>query len=382
MTAATDCLTTPLYDLHLKLGGKMVSFAGYSLPVQYTGNSGGIIKEHLHVREAAGLFDVSHMGQITVTGEQAAQALESLMPVDVLGLAPGQQRYGLLTNENGGIMDDLMVSNQSDHYLLVVNAACKHADFAYIKSQISDRCEVKQLDNKALLALQGPKSAQVMASLGGGVGSMGDWFFMQSAVITLAGVEVLASRAGYTGEDGFEISVQESDALPLAQALLGHEDVLPIGLGARDSLRLEAGLCLYGHDIDTHTTPIEAGLNWAISRVRRKNGARAGGFPGADKILDQLESGVSQKRVGLKPVGRAPLREGVLLVDSEGNNIGKISSGGFGPSIEAPVAMAYLNSQLCDAGTTVFASVRGKTVAAEVAKLPFVAHNYCRGHSS
>ncbi|MGU9957193.1 MAG: glycine cleavage T C-terminal barrel domain-containing protein, partial [Arenicellales bacterium WSBS_2016_MAG_OTU3] len=239
-----------------------------------------------------------------------------------------------------------------------------------------------QLDNKALLALQGPKSAQVMASLGGGVGSMGDWFFMQSAVITLAGVEVLASRAGYTGEDGFEISVQESDALPLAQALLGHEDVLPIGLGARDSLRLEAGLCLYGHDIDTHTTPIEAGLNWAISRVRRKNGARAGGFPGADKILDQLESGVSQKRVGLKPVGRAPLREGVLLVDSEGNNIGKISSGGFGPSIEAPVAMAYLNSQLCDAGTTVFASVRGKTVAAEVAKLPFVAHNYCRGHSS
>src|SRR5262249_28670589 len=334
---------TPLYGLHVSLGGKMVPFAGYEMPVQFPA---GVLKEHLHTRASCGLFDVSHMGQIRLTAksgrnEEAALALERLVPQDVLALAPGRQRYAQFTNDAGGVLDDLMVANFKSHLFLVVNGACKEADEAHLRERLSELCLIEPLADRALLALQGPKAAAVLANLGADVSAMR---FMDAAPHQLAGLDCFVSRSGYTGEDGFEISVAGSHAEQLAKLLLADSDVLPIGLGARDSLRLEAGLCLYGHDIDATTTPIEAALEWSIQKSRRLGGARAGGFAGAKMILSQLLNGAPRRRVGLRPEGRAPVREGAaLFADATSTlQIGRVTSGGFGPSLNAPVAMGYL----------------------------------------
>jgi aminomethyltransferase len=379
-TAAPSTLKrTPLHDLHVSLGGKMVPFAGYEMPVQY---APGVLKEHLHTRSAAGLFDVSHMGQVAIMPnsgriETAAIALERLVPQDVIGIAPGRQRYAQFTNEAGGILDDLMVSNFGDHLVLVVNAACKEADEALLRAGLSEVCEVRPLTDRALLALQGPQAASVLAKLSAGVEAMR---FMDSGPRTVAGFECYVSRSGYTGEDGFEISVPAEHAEQLAKMLLADSDVLPIGLGARDSLRLEAGLCLYGHDIDETTTPVEAALEWSVQKTRRAGGARAGGFPGADRILAQFDSGAARRRVGLRAEGRAPVREGTALFPDASSTeaIGKVTSGGFGPSLNAPVAMGYLPSALAVAGTQVFADVRGQRLPLRVAAMPFVPNTYKR----
>ncbi|MFN6952737.1 MAG: glycine cleavage system aminomethyltransferase GcvT, partial [Albidovulum sp.] len=337
-----DLERTVLHGLHLSLGAKMVPFAGYEMPVQYPM---GVLKEHLHTRAAAGLFDVSHMGQILLTArsgraEDAALALERLVPVDVLGLPEGRQRYAMFTNDDGGILDDLMVANRGDHLFLVVNAACKAADLAHLKAGLPD-CDVSMVTDRALLALQGPQSEMALARL---VPDVVDMRFMDVAIRRWDGAELWISRSGYTGEDGFEISVPERFADALAERLLGMEEVAPIGLGARDSLRLEAGMCLYGHDIDTTTSPIEANLAWAIQKARRAGGAREGGFPGAARILRELSEGPARLRVGLRPEGRAPMREGteIYAAAQDSAPIGRVTSGGFGPSIEAPMAMAYL----------------------------------------
>ncbi|MEG7362126.1 glycine cleavage system aminomethyltransferase GcvT [Pseudomonas citronellolis] len=365
---------TPLYDLHLELGAKMVPFAGYEMPVQYPL---GVLKEHLHTRARAGLFDVSHMGQLRLRGADAAAALESLVPVDILDLPVGQQRYALFTNAEGGILDDLMVANAGDHLFLVVNAACKDQDLAHLRQHIGARCEIESLfDSHALLALQGPAAAEVLARFAPAVK---DLTFMQVASVELLGVPCNVSRSGYTGEDGYEISVPAAQAEALARALLAEEEVQPIGLGARDSLRLEAGLCLYGHDMDSATTPVEASLGWAISKVRRADGERAGGFPGAERIFAQQREGVASKRVGLLPQERVPVREGAEIVDADGAVIGKVSSGGFGPSLGAPVAMGYVASAHAALDSEVFALVRGKRVPMKVARTPFVPQRYYRG---
>lgn len=365
---------TPLYDLHLELGAKMVPFAGYEMPVQYPL---GVLKEHLHTRARAGLFDVSHMGQLRLRGADAAAALESLVPVDILDLPVGQQRYALFTNAEGGILDDLMVANAGDHLFLVVNAACKDQDLAHLRQHIGARCEIESLfDSHALLALQGPAAAEVLARFAPAVK---DLTFMQVASVELLGVPCNVSRSGYTGEDGYEISVPAAQAEALARALLAEEEVQPIGLGARDSLRLEAGLCLYGHDMDSATTPVEASLGWAISKVRRADGERAGGFPGAERIFAQQREGVASKRVGLLPQERVPVREGAEIVDAQGAVIGKVSSGGFGPSLGAPVAMGYVASAHAALDSEVFALVRGKRVPMKVARTPFVPQRYYRG---
>ena len=365
---------TPLYDLHLELGAKMVPFAGYEMPVQYPL---GVLKEHLHTRARAGLFDVSHMGQLRLRGADAAAALESLVPVDILDLPVGQQRYALFTNAEGGILDDLMVANAGDHLFLVVNAACKDQDLAHLRQHIGARCEIESLfDSHALLALQGPAAAEVLARFAPAVK---DLTFMQVASVELLGVPCNVSRSGYTGEDGYEISVPAAQAEALARALLAEEEVQPIGLGARDSLRLEAGLCLYGHDMDSATTPVEASLGWAISKVRRADGERAGGFPGAERIFAQQREGVASKRVGLLPQERVPVREGAEIVDADGAVIGKVSSGGFGPSLGAPVAMGYVASAHATLDSEVFAMVRGKRVPMKVARTPFVPQRYYRG---
>ncbi|WP_341303638.1 glycine cleavage system aminomethyltransferase GcvT [Pseudomonas sp. TMP25] len=366
---------TPLHALHVELGARMVPFAGYDMPVQYPL---GVMKEHLHTREHAGLFDVSHMGQIILRGANAAKALESLLPVDIIDLPVGMQRYAMFTDENGGILDDLMVANLGDGTLfLVVNAGCKHQDLAHLQQHIGSQCAVKSLfEARALLALQGPKAVDVLASLAPEVAHM---TFMQFAPVRLLGVDCYVSRSGYTGEDGFEISVPAEHAEMLARSLLAEPEVYAIGLGARDSLRLEAGLCLYGHDMSTGVTPIEASLLWAISKSRRDGGARAGGFPGAARIFAQQQQGVASKRVGLLPQERVPVREGAEIVDADGNMIGTVSSGGFGPTLGAPVAMGYVQSSHIALGTELWAMVRGKRVAMKVAKTPFVPQRYYRG---
>ncbi|QVM95803.1 glycine cleavage system aminomethyltransferase GcvT [Pseudomonas sp. SORT22] len=368
-------LKTPLHALHLELGARMVPFAGYDMPVQYPL---GVMKEHLHSREQAGLFDVSHMGQIRLSGAAAAKALETLVPVDIIDLPVGMQRYAMFTNEHGGILDDLMVANLgNDELFLVVNAACKEQDLAHLRKHIGDQCQIQPLfEERALLALQGPAAVKVLERLAPVVTKM---TFMQFQPVQLLGADCFVSRSGYTGEDGFEISVPAGKAEELARRLLAEPEVQAIGLGARDSLRLEAGLCLYGHDMNTQTTPIEASLLWAISKVRRADGQRAGGFPGAEAIFAQQQSGVARKRVGLLPQERTPVREGAEIVDQSGTVIGSICSGGFGPTLNAPVAMGYLDAAYSALETPVWAIVRGKRVAMKVSKMPFVAQRYYRG---
>lgn len=366
---------TPLHALHLELGARMVPFAGFDMPVQYPL---GVLKEHLHTREQAGLFDVSHMGQIILSGKDAALALESLVPVDIVDLPVGMQRYAMFTNEHGGILDDLMVANLGDDTLfLVVNAACKEQDLAHLQQHIAGRCEIQPLfEQRALLALQGPAAVNVLERLAPEVAGM---TFMQFRPVTLLGEDCFVSRSGYTGEDGYEISVPVAAAEALARRLLAEPEVQPIGLGARDSLRLEAGLCLYGHDMNTETTPVEASLLWAVSKVRRADGARAGGFPGAEAIFAQQQAGVARKRVGLLPQERTPVREGAEIVDASDNPVGKVCSGGFGPTLGAPVAMGYVDIEHAALDTPLFALVRGKKVALKASKMPFVAQRYYRG---
>ncbi len=375
----TSLKRTPLHALHVSLGGRMVPFAGYDMPVQYPL---GVLKEHLHTRASAGLFDVSHMGQIALRPksgrvEDAGLALERLVPQDIVAIAPGRQRYAQFTNENGGILDDLMVANFGDHLFLVVNAACKTEDEAHLRKYLSDACEIEPLTDRALIALQGPKAEQVLARLCPQAPAMR---FMDSGLHRVDGIDCFVSRSGSTGEDGFEISVPADKAEPLAKALLADSAVQPIGLGARDSLRLEAGLCLYGHDIDTTTTPVEAALEWSVQKSRRSGGARAGGFPGAETILAQFEKGASRRRVGLRAEGRAPVREGALLFagSAAAEPIGKVTSGGFGPSLNAPVAMGYLPSSLAANGSTVFAELRGQRLPMRLAPMPFVPNTYKR----
>ena len=360
---------TPLHALHVELGARMVPFAGYEMPVQY---GAGILAEHRHTRAHASLFDVSHMGQARLQGPGAAAALESLVPADIIGLARGRQRYAFFTNEAGGILDDLMVANAGDHHFLVVNAARKEHDFALVRCRRS----VEVLADQALLALQGPDAARVMEKLAPGAAASP---FLSIHEVTIEGIECLLARSGYTGEDGFEISVPASSAEKFARILLEQDAVKPAGLGARDSLRLEAGLCLYGHDIDETTTPVEAGLGWAIRKSRRRGGAREGGFPGAGVILDQLERGTTRIRVGILPEGRAPIREGVALEDSEGRTVGRLTSGGFGATLDAPIAMGYVQTDRAAPGTVLRAVVRGKLRTCRVSTLPFIPHRYYRG---
>jgi len=373
-TTSATLLRTPLFDLHVSLGARMVPFAGYDMPVQYPL---GVMKEHLHTRAHAGLFDVSHMGQVELHGADAAKALEALVPVDVIGIAAGRQRYALFTNDAGGILDDLMIFNTGRYLHVVVNASCKAQDIEHLKQYIGDRCEVCVRDDLALLALQGPGAESALKKV-----ALGDvpQMFMAGGRLQLAGIDCLVTRSGYTGEDGFEISVPAAHCEALAVALLAQTNVQPIGLGARDSLRLEAGLCLYGHDLDTTTTPVEASLNWAIQKVRRTGGERAGGFPGANVILGQLDNpvNVKRKRVGLKPEGRAPIREGVELQDANGAKIGVVTSGGFGPTVNGPVIMGYVDAAHVVVGTKINAMLRGTPTPVTITSMPFAPHGYKR----
>lgn len=370
---------TPLHALHLEMGARMAPFAGYDMPIQY---ALGVLKEHLHTRFAAGLFDVSHMGQIALRPRSgkiadAAQALERLVPVDVLGLRPARQRYAFFTNGSGGIIDDLMIGQCGDHLALIVNASRNEIDERHLRDALSDICTVDVLENRALLALQGPVAEAVLARLSPACASMR---FMDIRPVSIAGASCLVSRSGYTGEDGFEISVPARDAEKLARTLLQDAAVTLIGLGARDSLRTEAGLCLYGSDIDESTTPVEAALEWAIQKIRRRGGARAGCFPGADVVLEQLERGAPRCRVGLKPRGRTPVRAGVLLYAdaSASQSVGTVTSGTFGPSAAGPIAMGYVPNALSAPNTLLFANVRGNRLPVEVTELPFVPHRYKR----
>jgi aminomethyltransferase len=377
---APPLLKTPLHGLHLELGARMVPFAGYTMPVQYPA---GLMAEHLHTRLAAGLFDVSHMGQLRLMGPDAPAALETLIPVDVIDLPAGKQRYGLLLNDDGGIIDDLMFFNRDyangGDIFVIVNGACKVGDIAHIQKKIGTRCEVIPMPEMALLALQGPQAVTALSRLAPGVEKL---VFMTGGRFTVADCDCFLTRSGYTGEDGFEISVPASQADTLARALLAQPEVKPVGLGARNSLRLEAGLCLYGNDIDTTTTPVEASLNWAIQKVRRAGGARAGGFPGADKVLAQLADPAAtllRKRVGLIALERIPVRDHSLLQATDGTPIGEVTSGLLGPSIDQPVAMAYIKPEFSAIGTRVNAIVRGKPVPMAVSAMPFVANRYFRG---
>jgi len=368
---------TPPFDLHLELGAKMVPFAGYEMPVQY---GLGVMKEHLHCRAEAGLFDVSHMGQVILRGasvEAVAKAFEALVPVDAVGLEPGRQRYGFFTNEAGGIEDDLMFANRGDHLFVVVNAACKEADIARMMAAFVPEVTVEVVTDRALIALQGPKAEAALARLAPEVAEMR---FMDVATVEIMGAEAWVSRSGYTGEDGFEISLPDAEAEAVCRALLEMDEVEAIGLGARDSLRLEAGLCLYGNDIDAGTSPVEAALTWAIQKVRRAEGAREGGFPGADVILGQMAEGVARKRVGLLPEGRAPMRGGTeIFAQAEGGEaIGKVTSGGFGPSVNGPVAMGYVSAEYASKDTELFGEVRGKRMPLRVVRMPFVPANFKR----
>ncbi len=402
-TPQEELQKTPLHDLHVELGARMVPFAGYSMPVQYPA---GLLAEHHHTRKAAGLFDVSHMGQLRLAGPDAAAAFETLMPVDVIGLAPGKQRYGLLLTDEGTIIDDLMFVKRSrlsaagppqganspsgsndpdpvgerggDDILVIVNGACKAGDIAHIQQRIGARCQVIPMPDRGLLALQGPQAVAALQRLVPGVEKL---VFMTGAAFTWRGADLFITRSGYTGEDGCEISVPSDHAQALARELLAQPEVKPIGLGARNSLRLEAGLCLYGNDIDTTTTPVEAALNWAIQKVRRTGGERAGGFPGAHRVLAQLDGTepLTRKRVGLVALERVPVREHVELHEPGGTRVGEVSSGLLGPSVDQPVAMGYVPPALATAGTRLNAIVRGKPVPMEVTALPFVPHRYYRG---
>jgi aminomethyltransferase len=363
---------TPLYDLHCALGARMVGFAGYEMPVQY---QSGIIAEHLHTRAKAGLFDVSHMGQIRLHGAPAARALEALVPGDLMGLMPRHMRYTLLLDEGGGILDDLIVTRLEDGVTLVVNAARKEADLAHLKANLDPSIAVEPLFERALLALQGPAAAAVLARLAQGIDRMA---FMSAAEATIAGAPCVVTRSGYTGEDGFELAMEAGHAARVAEALLKEPEVAPIGLGARDTLRLEAGLCLYGHDIDETTNPVEAGLSWTIARNRRE----AGDFPGAAMILRALAEGPARKRVGIRPDGRAPAREGTEILDPAGNPVGRVTSGGFGPSLGAPVAMGYVESGHAAEGRALALVVRDVARPAHVAPLPFVPTRYYRPNAS
>ena len=377
--APAPLLHTPLHGLHIELGARMVPFAGYSMPVQYPA---GLMAEHLHTRSSAGLFDVSHMGQLRLVGPDAAAAFESLTPVDVIDLPAGKQRYGLLLNDEGGIIDDLMffnrdVANGGDIFV-IVNGACKAGDIAHIQNKIGSRCEVIPMPDMALLALQGPLAVNALQRLSPGVEKL---VFMTGGQFTVAGCEGFITRSGYTGEDGFEISVPAAQADTLARALLAQPEVKPVGLGARNSLRLEAGLCLYGNDIDTTTTPVEASLNWAMQKVRRTGGARAGGFPAADKILAQLAdpASLSRKRVGLIASTRVPVREPAALENMDGQTIGQVTSGLLSPTLNQPIALAYVQPDYALVGTELFAMVRGKPVPMKVVPTPFVPTRYYRG---
>ena len=378
VTASTDNAvplhTTPLNDLHVSLGARMVPFAGYSMPVQYPL---GVLGEHLHTRQKAGLFDVSHMGQLRLVGPQAAAAFESLMPVDVVDLPVGKQRYGLLLNEQGGIIDDLMFVNRGADLFVIVNGACKAGDIAHIQAHIGQQCEFIPMPEQALLALQGPQAVDVLRELNPGVD---DLVFMTGAPLTLAGIDCYVTRSGYTGEDGFEISVPGDQATALAQALLADDRTQPIGLGARNSLRLEAGLCLYGNDIDTQSTPIEAGLNWAIQKVRRTGGARAGGFLGADTVLGQLDGQIplTRRRVGLLATERVPVRDHTVLQNEQGEVVGEVTSGLLAPSVNQAIAMGYVRIDCSTIGTTVNAMVRGRAIPMVVSAMPFVPNGYKR----
>jgi aminomethyltransferase len=371
----TALLNTPLNALHLELGARMVPFAGYSMPVQYPM---GLMAEHIHTRSEAGLFDVSHMGQLRLVGTDAASAFESLMPVDVIDLPVGKQRYGLLLTDEGNIIDDLMFVNRGADIFVIVNGACKVNDIAHIQGRIGAKCQVIPMPERALLALQGPKAVDVLSRMVPGVEKL---VFMTGASFDWQSADLFITRSGYTGEDGFEISVHNDQADLFARALLAQAEVKPIGLGARNSLRLEAGLCLYGNDIDTSTTPIEAGLNWAIQKVRRTGGARAGGFPGADIVLGQLDGSrsLTRKRVGLIAQERVPVREHVELQNTQGVKIGEVSSGLLGPSANVPVAMGYVDVASASLGTVVNAMVRGKAVPMTVSAMPFVPNRYYRG---
>jgi aminomethyltransferase len=370
---------TPLHRLHVELGGRFVAFAGYEMPIQYTA---GILKEHVHTRMAAGLFDVSHMGQILVRPrsgalQDAARALETLVAQDVLGLPEGRQRYALFTNSAGGILDDLMIANRSDHFQLIVNAACKHADEAHLRDALEATCVVEHRNDLELLALQGPKAEAVLTRLCPDVAAMR---FMDVRELSVLGVRCVVSRSGYTGEDGFEIGMPAERAETVARRLLEDEAVAPIGLGARDSLRLEAGLCLYGSDLDRTTTPVEAALEWSIPKARRVGGTRAGGFPGADLILQQMEKGAARRRVGLRCEERIPVRGGSQIFVSEDDQtaIGRVTSGGFGPSVQSPIAMGYVATSAASIGKRLYADVRGKRIPVRVSELPFVTHRYKR----
>ena len=376
MSATAPLLSTPLNALHLELGARMVPFAGYSMPVQYPA---GLMAEHLHTRQAAGLFDVSHMGQLHLVGRDAAAAFETLMPVDVIDLPVGKQRYGLLLNDAGGIIDDLMFFRVAqDEIFVIVNGACKVGDIAHIQERIGMRCQVVPMPDHALLALQGPQAVTALARLAPGVEQL---VFMTGGDFTIADCDCFVTRSGYTGEDGFEISVPTEQAETLARALLAQPEVKPIGLGARNSLRLEAGLCLYGNDIDTTTTPVEATLNWAIQKVRRTGGARAGGFPGADKVLAQLDNPavLTRKRVALVATERVPVREPAVLENMDGQQIGQVTSGLLSPTLNQPIAMAYVGPDYTATGTELFAMVRGKPVPMKVSATPFVPTRYYRG---
>ena len=373
---AEELRRTGLYDLHVAQGARMVPFAGWEMPVQYPM---GVMAEHLHTRDKAGLFDVSHMGQVLVHPldgdlDSAGAALETVIAAAVLGLPEGRQRYGLFTNERGGILDDLMFANRGDHYLLVVNAACAEQDIAILQGLSGVR--VTPVTDRGLIALQGPKAAEVLARL---LPAAAEMRFMDSRSLDWNGVDLWLSRSGYTGEDGFEISVPNDCLATFAQALLDHDEVAPIGLGARDSLRLEAGMPLYGHDMTGDVTPAAAGLGWAISKARRADGVREGGFPGAATVLAELADGVSHTRRGLRPEGRAPIREGVqIFAEAEGGApIGDVSSGSFGPSVGGPIAMARIPVDLAD-GATVFAELRGKRMPVTVTALPFITPSYKR----
>jgi aminomethyltransferase len=382
MTTTPDTLLqVPLNDLHVALGARMVPFAGYSMPVQYPA---GLMAEHIHTRTAAGLFDVSHMGQLRLVGPDAAAAFESLMPVDVVDLAVGKQRYGLLLNDEGGIIDDLMFVNRDyangGDIFVIVNGACKVGDIAHIQAKIGSRCQVIPMPERALLALQGPQAVTAMQRLCPGIEKL--VFMTGGQFDVVCGAQTVScfiTRSGYTGEDGFEISVHADDVATLANTLLAQPEVKPVGLGARNSLRLEAGLCLYGNDIDTTTTPVEAGLNWAMQKVRRADGARVGGFPGAAKILAQLAGATTQKRVGLMALERIPVRDHTPLQDLNGQPIGEVTSGLLGPTINQPVAMGYVPPELAVLGTKINAIVRGKPVPMQVVAMPFVPTHYFRG---
>jgi aminomethyltransferase len=374
MTLDQNILKTPLFSLHEELGGKMVPFAGYAMPVQYPL---GVLREHIFTRESAGLFDVSHMGQAFLTGlgdEDIGKTFEKLVPGNIAGLGDNKLRYTIFLNEDGGIMDDLMATrfaSLENTLYLVVNAACKEQDFAHINEKLAGEAKLEILDDRALLALQGPKAEEVLVSLWAGAK---DLTFMTSGIATLEGYECFISRSGYTGEDGYEISIPNEGAEKLARKFLSFDEVKPIGLGARDSLRLEAGLCLYGHDLDETTSPVEGGLVWALAKDRRE----VGDFPGSARIMKELTEGVARKRVGIKPLTRAPAREGTEVVDNNGTKIGMITSGGFGPSFGGPVAMGYLSTNFSEIGTEIGLNVRGKILPAIVAPLPFYKKSYKR----